>query len=127
MAVRGVRCQLAFALVGPLVLLQLLLADNAVHGSGFGRCPKYPSMPKFNMTRVCLCAVLCMFVDIYSVRFVGVDFPYGLLFKSFKSTAISCDPQKVRNYTLITREFVYVYSELCLDSIGRYTINSQCG
>ncbi|XP_037946867.1 apolipoprotein D [Teleopsis dalmanni] len=30
----------------------LFLLMESVYGYGFGRCPKYPSMPKFNMSRV---------------------------------------------------------------------------
>lgn len=35
----------------PIVIL-LTFWIASVNGYGFGRCPKYPSMPKFNMTRV---------------------------------------------------------------------------
>lgn len=35
----------------PFAAVLLLFAYNA-QASGFGRCPKYPSMPKFNMTKV---------------------------------------------------------------------------
>ncbi|KAI8127288.1 hypothetical protein FF38_03226 [Lucilia cuprina] len=34
-----------------VICLFLLLMDSA-YAVGFGRCPKYPSMPKFNMSRV---------------------------------------------------------------------------
>uniref|UniRef100_A0A1A9V0S6 Lipocalin/cytosolic fatty-acid binding domain-containing protein n=1 Tax=Glossina austeni TaxID=7395 RepID=A0A1A9V0S6_GLOAU len=30
----------------------LLLMGVAAYGAGFGRCPNYPSMPKFNMSRI---------------------------------------------------------------------------
>lgn len=39
-----------------LLLLGCMTANlRTVDGSGFGRCPKYPSMPKFNITRVRMC------------------------------------------------------------------------
>ncbi|KAL9875405.1 glial Lazarillo isoform 1-T11 [Glossina fuscipes fuscipes] len=30
----------------------LLLMNAPAHGAGFGRCPNYPSMPKFNMSQI---------------------------------------------------------------------------
>ncbi|XP_055374348.1 apolipoprotein D [Condylostylus longicornis] len=35
-----------------LTLFLLLINFNIINGYGFGRCPKYPSMPKFNMTKI---------------------------------------------------------------------------
>lgn len=29
-----------------------LIVTGMVHASGFGKCPNYPSMPKFNLTKV---------------------------------------------------------------------------
>ncbi|XP_064541479.1 apolipoprotein D [Drosophila montana] len=40
---------LRFSLLSSVLLLTLVEQANAY---GFGRCPKYPSMPKFNMSRV---------------------------------------------------------------------------
>lgn len=34
-----------------LVLFGLIYIES-VHSSGFGKCPNYPSMPKFNLTKV---------------------------------------------------------------------------
>lgn len=42
-------------------LLVLGLINDA-HGSGFGKCPNYPSMPKFNLTRVNHSLILKFFV-----------------------------------------------------------------
>lgn len=39
-----------------LFLIHIIFARNYVQSSGFGRCPKYPSMPKFNMTKVIIIA-----------------------------------------------------------------------
>lgn len=36
-----------------LILLQIILTIlHSTTSSGFGRCPNYPSMPKFNVTKV---------------------------------------------------------------------------
>lgn len=35
-----------------LVCVSILLLVRLAESSGFGKCPKYPSMPKFDMTKV---------------------------------------------------------------------------
>jgi len=42
------------SLVSSVCLLSgvLLLTFTGTNAYGFGRCPNYPSMPKFNMSRV---------------------------------------------------------------------------
>ncbi|XP_054739852.1 apolipoprotein D [Anastrepha obliqua] len=42
----------SFCCVCATALLTLLLLVDGAESYGFGRCPKYPSMPKFNMSRV---------------------------------------------------------------------------
>lgn len=34
------------------IVILLITTIAMVHGSGFGKCPNYPSMPKFNLTKV---------------------------------------------------------------------------
>lgn len=40
------------SLFAATALLLAAFACGRTDASGFGRCPKYPSMPKFNMTKV---------------------------------------------------------------------------
>jgi hypothetical protein len=35
-----------------LVLFTVIVLTDNVRSSGFGKCPNYPSMPKYNMSRV---------------------------------------------------------------------------
>lgn len=37
---------------------------STVHGSGFGKCPNYPSMPKFNLTKVNATFEYCFFLSV---------------------------------------------------------------
>lgn len=41
---------LRISLLSSVLLLSTFVAETKAYG--FGRCPKYPSMPKFNMSRV---------------------------------------------------------------------------
>lgn len=58
---------------------------STVHGSGFGKCPNYPSMPKFNLTKVNATFEYCFFF--YPFRFKCFEW----LLSSFIRRWIDCN------------------------------------